>query len=1139
MGIGIFGILQIGKEALFTQQSSIGVTAHNIANADTLGYSRQTPVIETMPPQKFGGIFFGSGSRLVTITKSYDKFLNNNIALETSILGRWEARETSMTRTETIFNESSELGLNYMLNEFWDAWHDVADHPEGLPERAVLQSTGESIAVNIRNMSLSLEKVRSEANDRILNNVLRINQFTLEIAQLNVQIKSAAKQTGNANDLTDKRSLRIEELSKLIDTTILEAADGDVTILTGFGKPLVSENINWRLVARPSDDLDGYYAVMHDDSGVFSDITDKIRSGSLKGAIEIRDQIIPQYLDSLDLLASSLVTEVNRIHYQGFGLDGSTANYFFNPGNFTLQADADNKGGANIYDARIIDPRLMVNGDFDVRFVSSIPQTPKYDIYDKRNEEYIYRIDAGNAAIVFDDGSGDTIVALAHGTYTGSELAVEIENQLDSNASSNQDYSVTYNETDRKFMIINKGTAANTIKWSNANTNAAEILGFYNNNDDLLASNASIESDTTAGTYTYAANLYQIKSGANDKIIFDDDGVVGGATYTATLSAGVYTAAEMATEIKNQLEAASGAAQTYSVIYSNNAQRFTITNDAGNNLDLLWLGSSAAVTLGYNQVDNIGIAAGAGAASDNSRFAERIFDVTSVNNSIVFDDGGVGDGTGGNNATAVLSAGKYSGEELAAEIEKQLESTFGAAGQDYIVTFDAQNGRFTIINLKTNTQAINLAWTDPGSTAAAMLGYAADVTLNSDGSFSDSADYRGNVATYDTVDFYGMSLKITAETSLPEYSDVFSISTVKNAARTIAMDPLTASDQEKIAAAKDIFTIDALNNTFIFDDDGDLSDGVYYRVVVPSGKYTADELAFEIERQMEQNGSGQSYAVRYDSAQMEFSISNNASNTQPLVLLWEHEDTTADFILGFKDKIFTVTQGYNDEIEFFEGSGPTQTAILNTGSYTGEEMADIVQEQLRAGGSELYTVTYDNTTRAFSITNPATSNTILNINWASLMPSSASSLGFLPAGIDTIIPGGSSTSVFAAKSILVDTTAISEFATGGPKVGDNRNALELADLKDLTVMVANTHTFDSFHNTLVAGVGSEVESTNNNIDYQKFVMEKFEQRRQSISGVSIDEEMVNLIKFQQSYAASAKLIITLDRMLETLLSIRQ
>ena len=71
MSIGIYGTLHVAKEALFAQQSGIGVTAHNLANVHTVGYSRQRPVIETMPPQMIGGLYFGRGARLEPVSYTH------------------------------------------------------------------------------------------------------------------------------------------------------------------------------------------------------------------------------------------------------------------------------------------------------------------------------------------------------------------------------------------------------------------------------------------------------------------------------------------------------------------------------------------------------------------------------------------------------------------------------------------------------------------------------------------------------------------------------------------------------------------------------------------------------------------------------------------------------------------------------------------------------------------------------------------------------------------------------------------------------------------------------------------------------------------------------------------------------------
>jgi len=311
MTIGISGILHVGKEALFAQQAGVGVTAHNIANVNTPGYSKQNPLIRQLDPQMIGGVFFGRGAQLETVYKSYDSFLNNTIVLEKGILGQWEAKETFMLQAETVFNETNGEGLANRFNEFWDAWQDLAVHPEGIPERTVLQSVGQSIANNFLNMSLDLERVRADANDRIAGTVSTINRLAREISVLNKEILGSQTSKANANDLTDQRSLKIEEMSELIDVNVIEEGDGEVTVLTSSGKLLVSENLSWELSVQTDPNLNDYYSIIHVDKELVDDITNDIKGGSLRGLLDVRDTIIPKYIDNLDVLAATFISEVN------------------------------------------------------------------------------------------------------------------------------------------------------------------------------------------------------------------------------------------------------------------------------------------------------------------------------------------------------------------------------------------------------------------------------------------------------------------------------------------------------------------------------------------------------------------------------------------------------------------------------------------------------------------------------------------------------------------------------------------------------------------------------------------------------------------------------------------------------------
>ena len=119
--------------------------------------------------------------------------------------------------------------------------------------------------------------------------------------------------------------------------------------------------------------------------------------------------------------------------------------------------------------------------------------------------------------------------------------------------------------------------------------------------------------------------------------------------------------------------------------------------------------------------------------------------------------------------------------------------------------------------------------------------------------------------------------------------------------------------------------------------------------------------------------------------------------------------------------------------------------------------------------------------------------------------------------------------------IAADTNRIAA-AEGADKPGDNRNAIAIAKLRDMPTMNGSTVTFGAYYDSMVSDAGLAVQQATSYYDHQSQMVRQVENYRESISGVSIDEETVNLIKYQKAYQAAAKLINTADEMMETILS---
>jgi len=116
----------------------------------------------------------------------------------------------------------------------------------------------------------------------------------------------------------------------------------------------------------------------------------------------------------------------------------------------------------------------------------------------------------------------------------------------------------------------------------------------------------------------------------------------------------------------------------------------------------------------------------------------------------------------------------------------------------------------------------------------------------------------------------------------------------------------------------------------------------------------------------------------------------------------------------------------------------------------------------------------------------------------------------------------------------VNLIAAADTLAGVP--GESRNAIEIADLKNALTMNGGAETFDDYYSRLVGNVGSEINKVAGYYQHQADMVMQLENYRESVSGVNLDEEMINLVKFQSAYDASAKMISATDELLQTVLN---
>lgn len=249
--------LEASKRGLFTQQSALYTTGHNISNANTPGYSRQR--VNMNPTAGYPGIglntpkmpgFIGTGVEAGSVQRVRDTFIDKQFRQESNKLGYWQSRSTAIEQMEDVLNEPSEFGLQRSLSLFWQSLQDLSKDPENGGARAVAVDRGVAVAESLNYMDSSLKEIQRNLHDEINVSTKEINSILDQIAGLNKQIKEIEPNGYMPNDLYDARDVLLDELSAYMPIEVsyeksggraLAIAEGAVTVkIAGSGVELVN-----------------------------------------------------------------------------------------------------------------------------------------------------------------------------------------------------------------------------------------------------------------------------------------------------------------------------------------------------------------------------------------------------------------------------------------------------------------------------------------------------------------------------------------------------------------------------------------------------------------------------------------------------------------------------------------------------------------------------------------------------------------------------------------------------------------------------------------------------------------------------------------------------------------------------------
>ncbi|MEA1885367.1 MAG: flagellar hook-associated protein FlgK, partial [Thermotogota bacterium] len=320
--MSIFSILNTGVLGTYTAKLAMSVTAHNISNTNTPGYSRQRPMIVSTAPMAYSSLSqsnanltLGTGSMVKRVERVRDQFLDTQFRVIKENHSFWDNMSSNLHYMEQLLNEPAENGFRGYFDKMWFSFQEVMSNPTNEASIQSVKSEVNNFVSTFQDLYGRFEELRSNLNNDIKDTVNQINTITAQIGNVNSQIRQSLIAGSEPNDILDERDKLLDELNKYANTTVKKGEMGHLEIYIGQQVVVHGDHVTEiKATVRP-ETLNTY------DLFVRSTKID-VQKGKLGAMLELRDQTIPAYLDKYDEMALMMADKLNLIHQAGYDKSG-------------------------------------------------------------------------------------------------------------------------------------------------------------------------------------------------------------------------------------------------------------------------------------------------------------------------------------------------------------------------------------------------------------------------------------------------------------------------------------------------------------------------------------------------------------------------------------------------------------------------------------------------------------------------------------------------------------------------------------------------------------------------------------------------------------------------------------------------
>lgn len=314
--------LSASISGLRAAQAGMAIVGSNVANSETPGYIRKSPVQLAVTA---GDV--GIGVRMASINRELDQYVQRQLRVEVSGASYANLRATYFDRMQRMFGSpGSDSALETIFNGFSSALQSLSTSPDSVSARSAAVSAAQVLAQKLNSMSNEVQALRTDTELGLSDGVAKANEAMRQIARINQHVTASGRNDATTAAMLDQRDAYIDQLAQLMDIRVTQGDNNQVTIFTNSGVQLVgleaaqfafdpqgtmTPSAEWNV--DPAKRTVGTISLVSPTGGSMDLIANKVvRSGQIAALLEMRDDVLVQAQKQLDEMAAAMARALSE-----------------------------------------------------------------------------------------------------------------------------------------------------------------------------------------------------------------------------------------------------------------------------------------------------------------------------------------------------------------------------------------------------------------------------------------------------------------------------------------------------------------------------------------------------------------------------------------------------------------------------------------------------------------------------------------------------------------------------------------------------------------------------------------------------------------------------------------------------------